>query len=43
MYRPDEVVKKALTWLKPSGVFYLALPNIDSWEAKMLGSAIGAV
>jgi SAM-dependent methyltransferase len=38
MYRPDEVVKKALTWLKPGGVFYLALPNIDSWEAKMLGS-----
>jgi SAM-dependent methyltransferase len=38
VYRPDEVVKKALTWLKPGGVFYLSLPNIDSWEAKMLGS-----
>ena len=38
MYKPDEVVQKAWTWLKPGGIFYVSLPNIDSWEAKALGT-----
>lgn len=38
MYKPREVVQRAWKWLKPGGVFYVSLPNIGSWEAKMLRS-----
>jgi SAM-dependent methyltransferase len=38
MYKPDEVVRMAMKWLKPGGIFYVSLPNIDSWEAKALGT-----
>ena len=38
MYKPDEVVRMAMKWLKPGGIFYVSLPNIESWEAKALGT-----
>jgi SAM-dependent methyltransferase len=30
LYRPREVLKKISEWLKPDGVFYAMVPNIDS-------------
>jgi SAM-dependent methyltransferase len=38
MYKPREVVLRAWEWLRPGGVFYVALPNFGSWEAKTLRS-----
>ena len=38
IYRPKELARKVMRWLKPSGIFYVMLPNIDSWEARMFGS-----
>jgi 2-polyprenyl-3-methyl-5-hydroxy-6-metoxy-1,4-benzoquinol methylase len=38
VYRPRQFLTKVLEWLKPGGIFYVALPNIDSWEARMLGT-----
>jgi 2-polyprenyl-3-methyl-5-hydroxy-6-metoxy-1,4-benzoquinol methylase len=38
LYRPQEVVRKAWRWLKPGGVLYLQIPNIDGLEAHMFGS-----
>ncbi|MGH9682782.1 MAG: class I SAM-dependent methyltransferase [Candidatus Acidiferrales bacterium] len=38
VYQPQEFLKKILEWLKPGGIFYACLPNIDSWEARMLGT-----
>lgn len=35
---PQEVFKKVYNWLKPGGVFYVFVPNICSWEARMFGS-----
>jgi len=34
---PRQLVSKILEWLKPGGIFYAGLPNIDSWEARFLG------
>jgi SAM-dependent methyltransferase len=30
MYRPNEVLAKVAEWLKPGGVFFALMPNIDS-------------
>jgi SAM-dependent methyltransferase len=38
VYRPRQFLAKVLEWLKPGGIFYVGLPNIDSWEARMFGS-----
>jgi SAM-dependent methyltransferase len=38
VYDPLGLLKKAHEWLKPEGIFYTMLPNINSWEARMLGS-----
>lgn len=38
VYHPREFLSKVLEWLKPGGIYYVALPNIDSWEARLLGS-----
>jgi SAM-dependent methyltransferase len=38
VYDPQGLLRKVLEWLKPGGVFYTMLPNIDSWEARMFGS-----
>jgi SAM-dependent methyltransferase len=36
--QPRQFLAKVLEWLKSGGVFYTMLPNIDSWEARLLGS-----
>jgi 2-polyprenyl-3-methyl-5-hydroxy-6-metoxy-1,4-benzoquinol methylase len=38
VYQPREFLTKIKQWLKPGGIYYTMLPNIDSWEARMLGS-----
>lgn len=38
VYKPRQFVTKINEWLKPGGIYYAVLPNIDSWEARMLGS-----
>jgi len=37
-YEPLELVRKIATWLKPGGVFYMRVPNVASWEARLLRS-----
>ena len=34
IYTPREFLVQVLKWLKPGGVFYTVLPNIESWEAR---------
>lgn len=38
VHRPVELLKRVRTWLKPGGFFYVILPNIDSWEARIFRS-----
>ncbi len=38
VYRPLQFVTNINAWLKPGGIYYAILPNIDCWEARMLGS-----
>jgi SAM-dependent methyltransferase len=38
VYHPRQFLAKVLEWLKPGGIVYFGLPNIDSWEARMLGT-----
>jgi SAM-dependent methyltransferase len=38
VYQPRQFLAKVLEWLKPGGIFYAGLPNIDSWEARTLGT-----
>ena len=38
VYDPREFLTKVRVWLKPDGIIYVALPNIDSWESKTMGS-----
>jgi SAM-dependent methyltransferase len=38
VYNPREFLLKVLEWLKPDGIFYAMLPNIDSWEARFFGT-----
>ncbi len=38
VYSPREFLTKVLEWLKPGGIFYAMMPNIDSWEARLFGS-----
>ena len=38
VYSPGQFLTKVIEWLKPGGIFYAMLPNIDSWEAKLFGS-----
>jgi len=38
IYQPRQFLTKVLEWLRPGGIFYAGLPNIDSWEARMLGT-----
>lgn len=37
-YEPLEVLKKISRWLKPGGIFYLMVPNIDSAGFRIFGS-----
>jgi len=38
VYQPPKFLAKISEWLKPGGIYYTMLPNIESWEARMLGS-----
>jgi 2-polyprenyl-3-methyl-5-hydroxy-6-metoxy-1,4-benzoquinol methylase len=35
LYKPREVMEKVAAWLKPDGIFYVQVPNIDSAEARV--------
>jgi SAM-dependent methyltransferase len=38
LYEPSEVLKRVSEWLKPGGIFYVFVPNIRSWEARIFRS-----
>jgi hypothetical protein len=38
LYQPREILAKVSDWLKPDGIFYTMMPNIDSAGAKIFGS-----
>jgi SAM-dependent methyltransferase len=38
LYQPREVLEKVHEWLKPNGIFYTMMPNIDSAGARIFGS-----
>ena len=38
LYEPRCVMAKVSYWLKPGGVFYVQVPNIDSAEARVFGT-----
>lgn len=38
LYRPQAVLMKVVEWLKPGGIFYAMMPNIDSAGARIFGS-----
>ena len=38
VYSPRQFLTKVQEWLKPGGIFYAMMPNIDSWEARVFGS-----
>jgi SAM-dependent methyltransferase len=38
VYSPREFLTKVREWLKPGGIYYAMMPNIDSWEARLFGS-----
>lgn len=38
MYEPREVLRRVAEWLKPGGVFYTMMPNIDSAGARIFQS-----
>jgi SAM-dependent methyltransferase len=38
MYEPKEVLRRVAEWLKPGGVFYTMMPNIDSAGARIFRS-----
>jgi len=38
LYQPRQVMVKVAEWLKPGGIFYVLVPNVDSAEARVFGS-----
>jgi SAM-dependent methyltransferase len=38
VYEPRRVLAKVAEWLKPGGVFYVLVPNVDGAEARVFGS-----
>jgi SAM-dependent methyltransferase len=38
LYEPRRVIARVGEWLKPGGIFYVLVPNVDSAEARMFGS-----
>jgi SAM-dependent methyltransferase len=38
LYEPRRVMAKVAQWLKPGGVFYVLVPNIDSAEGRIFGT-----
>jgi 2-polyprenyl-3-methyl-5-hydroxy-6-metoxy-1,4-benzoquinol methylase len=38
VYHPRPFLAKVQEWLKPGGIFFTMLPNIDSWESRLFGN-----
>jgi SAM-dependent methyltransferase len=38
LYEPRRVMARVGEWLKPGGIFYVQVPNIDSAEARVFGT-----
>lgn len=38
LFEPLKVLAKVREWLKPNGIFYVQVPNIDSAEARVFGT-----
>ncbi len=38
LYEPREVLSRVAEWLKPGGIFFTMMPNIDSAAARIFGS-----
>jgi 2-polyprenyl-3-methyl-5-hydroxy-6-metoxy-1,4-benzoquinol methylase len=38
LYEPRKVIAKVAEWLKPGGIFYVLVPNVDSAEGRVFGS-----
>jgi SAM-dependent methyltransferase len=38
LYEPRRVMAKLAEWLKPEGIFYVLVPNVDSAESRIFGS-----
>ena len=38
LYEPRRVMARVSEWLKPGGMFYVLVPNVDSAEARVFGS-----
>ncbi len=38
LYEPLQVMTKVREWLKPGGIFYVQVPNVDSAEGRVFGS-----
>ena len=38
LYEPRRIMARVGEWLKPGGLFYILVPNIDSAEARVFGS-----
>ena len=38
LYEPRQVMARVGEWLKPGGIFYVLVPNVDSAEARVFGS-----
>jgi SAM-dependent methyltransferase len=38
LYEPKAIVAKVFSWLKPGGIFYVMVPNIDSAAVRVFGS-----
>jgi 2-polyprenyl-3-methyl-5-hydroxy-6-metoxy-1,4-benzoquinol methylase len=38
LYDPCRVMARVAEWLKPGGIFYVLVPNVDSAEARVFGS-----
>lgn len=37
MYNPQEFLRKVVYWLRPGGIFFARVPNIDSMESHLFG------
>jgi SAM-dependent methyltransferase len=38
LYEPRKIMARVSEWLKPGGIFYVLVPNIDSAEGRVFGS-----
>jgi 2-polyprenyl-3-methyl-5-hydroxy-6-metoxy-1,4-benzoquinol methylase len=38
VYEPQEFLERVLYLLRPGGIFFAKLPNINSWEARLFGT-----